>query len=863
MKHKIQWLLTILMLMSMMLAACSPAAPAAPEPVVEEPAAEAPAEEAPAEEPVAEEPAEEEPMEEEAPAEGDLDGNYAAFLAGMEKYNTLSPEALNTMIAEGQEFFLLDVRGPSEAEELGYIEGAVQIPLHDLGKNTDKLPPVDTMMVVYCKAGTRATLGGAALGALGYTNVKILVGNSFGGWLEAGYPIAEGIPAEGETYDVGFAANLVEAVDMALTGINEIGYAQIVPEDLQTALIENPDMILLDVRRQDEVEGKGYIAADNRSHVSLEDFIANMDQWPADKDADIAVHCAGGYRSNIAMTILRAYGYTNVTSLKGGFGGWVAAGMPVEGAPITVSGNYADYFGAMETWNIITPEALNTMIVEGQEVFILDVRNPSEAEEVGHIEGAVQIPLQELGKHTDLLPSLDTPVVVYCKAGTRAVIGATMLGALGYTDVKALIGNSFTGWVEAGYPVVEGVPAEGEAFNVEYAEGLVEAVDMATTGLNEIGWAQTNADNTATAIVENPDLIVIDVRKPAEVVQGVVDAPNFIHLSLLDMITNMDLWPEDKEADIVTYCRSGVRSNIAQSVLRAHGYTNVISMNGGYLAWTDAGYPTMDYMPAVDLETPVGNYLAAMESWNTLSPEALNTMIAEGQDFFLLDLRGVSEAEEKGYIEGAVLIPLQDIGKNTDKLPSLDTPIVAYCAAGTRAVIGATALSALGYTNVKALTGSSYGGWLEAGYPIASGVPAEGEALNTEFDAVAVAALDKAMTGLNEIGWAQTTPENVSLAIVENPDLIVIDVRKPEEVAEGVIDAPNFIHLSLLDMVANIAQWPAEKDADIVVYCKAGTRSNIAMSILRVFGYTNVISMKGGFTAYVEAELPVAEFAAP
>ena len=237
-------------------------------------------------------------------------------------------------------------------------------------------------------------------------------------------------------------------------------------------------------------------------------------------------------------------------------------------------------------------------------------------------------------------------------------------------------------------------------------------------------------------------------------------------------------------------------------------------------------------------------------------------MIAEGQEFFLLDVRNPGEAEELGYIEGAVQIPLQDLGKNTDKLPPLDTPIVTYCKAGTRAVIGATMLSALGYTNVKALTGNSFGGWLEAGYPTAAGVPAEGKALNTEFDPVAVKAIDNALTGLNEIGWSQTTVENAALAIVENPDLIVIDVRKPEEVAEGVIDAPNFIHLSLLDMVTNKVLWPADKDADILVYCKAGTRGNIAMSILRANGYMNAVNMAGGYDAWAAAGLPIAEFEA-
>ena len=50
--------------------------------------------------------------------------------------------------------------------------------------------------------------------------------------------------------------------------------------------------------------------------------------WPDAKDAEIVVYCGSGHRSTMAMTILLTEGYTNVTSLKGGFGGWVSAGFP-------------------------------------------------------------------------------------------------------------------------------------------------------------------------------------------------------------------------------------------------------------------------------------------------------------------------------------------------------------------------------------------------------------------------------------------------------------------------------------------------------------------------------------------------------
>ena len=57
--------------------------------------------------------------------------------------------------------------------------------------------------------------------------------------------------------------------------------------------------------------------------------MANSAMWPADKDAEIVVYCGSGHRSTMAMTILLTEGYTNVTSLKGGLGGWVEAGFPV------------------------------------------------------------------------------------------------------------------------------------------------------------------------------------------------------------------------------------------------------------------------------------------------------------------------------------------------------------------------------------------------------------------------------------------------------------------------------------------------------------------------------------------------------
>ena len=101
------------------------------------------------------------------------------------------------------------------------------------------------------------------------------------------------------------------------------------------------------------------------------------------------------------------------------------------------------------------------------------------------------------------------------------------------------------------------------------------------------------------------------------------------------------------------------------------------------------------------------------------------------------------------------------------------------------------------------------------------------------------------------------------LSCVENSELILIDVRTEAERQEkGLIEFENQVAIPLEELIALKAEWPADQDATIVVYCGSGHRSTIAMTMLWSYGYSDVRSMKGGFAEWLNAELPVAELAA-
>ena len=94
-------------------------------------------------------------------------------------------------------------------------------------------------------------------------------------------------------------------------------------------------------------------------------------------------------------------------------------------------------------------------------------------------------------------------------------------------------------------------------------------------------------------------------------------------------------------------------------------------------------------------------------------------------------------------------------------------------------------------------------------------------------------------------------------------DVVLIDVREPDEFAAGHIDDAVNYPRGVLEfrvqthptLVAIAAAAPAKlADAEIVLYCRSGARSALAALSLKALGFTRVASLAGGYRAWQAAE---------
>jgi rhodanese-related sulfurtransferase/glyoxylase-like metal-dependent hydrolase (beta-lactamase superfamily II) len=186
---------------------------------------------------------------------------------------------------------VLDVRDAGEYAK-GHLAGSINIGLGGqyatwAGTVLDRAKPI-----VIVAEPAREQEAALRLGRIGFDHVK--------GYLQGGMEALSGRP------DLVWPTERVSA--------------PMVAEELAGT---NPPL-LLDIRNPREWASKHIEGGVNIPLNHLQDRIGEIP-----RDRRIAVHCAGGYRSSIAASILHQYGMTNLIEMAGGLAAWEAAQLPV------------------------------------------------------------------------------------------------------------------------------------------------------------------------------------------------------------------------------------------------------------------------------------------------------------------------------------------------------------------------------------------------------------------------------------------------------------------------------------------------------------------------------------------------------
>ena len=214
----------------------------------------------------------------------------APALAELPELKPIAAKELKAMLDEGA--MALDVR-PGAEFIAGHVPGSVSIPLSgQFASWAGAVLGLASKPVLVATTPAQVSEARVRLARIGIEDVAGYLEGGVEGWRKAGLPVEQ--------------------------------VKQITAQELSSHMAGG-GIGVLDVRREAEFES-GHI--EDADWHPLDRFKAALPEIA--KDAPVAVHCKGGYRSLIAVSLLERAGYHNVVDLAGGFDAWVGAGLPVE-----------------------------------------------------------------------------------------------------------------------------------------------------------------------------------------------------------------------------------------------------------------------------------------------------------------------------------------------------------------------------------------------------------------------------------------------------------------------------------------------------------------------------------------------------
>ena len=203
----------------------------------------------------------------------------------------------------------------------------------------------------------------------------------------------------------------------------------------------------------------------------------------------------------------------------------------------------------------LTPEEVLQLSEEDH--VLLDVRSAADFG-AAHVPSSINIGLGgQFAMWAGSLIPLNAAIVLIADTGAQVDESVVRLARVGIENVKGYLDGGVQRWRDEGLPV-ETIP--------------------------QVSVAQLKEQ------IETNDLQIVDVRRPAEYVNGHV--PRAFNAPLASLDKSIGPLPLQKDKLTAVICAGGYRSSAAASLLQQRGFSTLLNVAGGTGAWVTAGYPT-------------------------------------------------------------------------------------------------------------------------------------------------------------------------------------------------------------------------------------------------------------------------------
>src|ERR1051325_5439833 len=286
----------------------------------------------------------------------------------------------------------------------------------------------------------------------------------------------------------------------------------------------------------------------------------------------------------------------------------------------------------------------------------------------------------------------------------------------------------------------------------------------------------------------------------------------------------------------------GAREERAAASLSRAGCDDTAILEGGFAAWSQAGYATAS---GVNVPSKAfGEKIPRERRVPEPTPQELAESIRHGEKPLILDVR-TPEEYARFCIPGGVNVPGGDLVLWAEELKNLRTPVVVNCAGRTRSIIGTEALRRLGVKDVRALRNGTMG-WVLADYDLER--PQRSSRAPAPLSRAAAETLASRIAEEEKIAFISVAQLEDVLSAEKTTTVYAIDVRSFDEYLSGHI--PGFFHVPGGQAVQCADDHVADRDAQIIFACDRTARAVMAAYWYGKMGFRNVFVLEGGTDAW-------------